>query len=213
MFGLFSTSTTSSFLFVHLWLLWPFLFSSKDMTAHIPLVMYSVHIPRQGNLFCTYGIFLWFLYTYPTLVHFMSSFIYCCLLWSFLYIYLFLMSFLYGWYLHLDIPLVTYSIRKQNVCTLLIFIGYFVHLLFLGEPIFTWEIFMTMCPSFWWPILYTHTHTYHEDLCSSDFYGLFHLFLPSVLILTYFMVIVWWPILYTYFYLGDLFCTSGFFKG
>ena len=90
------------------------------MTAHVPLVMYSVHIPRLGDLFCTYGIF-WWLFVYipapPTWKyhHFMSSFIYYCLLWSFLYIYFFLMSFLYGWYLHLDIPLVTYSVHVPSL--------------------------------------------------------------------------------------------------
>ena len=98
----------------------------------------------------------------------------------------------------------------KHFFTLLIFMGYFVYLLLLGEPIFTWEIFYDNVHVLL--VTYSvHTHTYYEDLYSSDFYGLFHFFLLVVLIFTNFMVILWWPILYTYFYLGDLFCTYGCF--
>ena len=87
-------------------------------------------------------------------------------------------------------PLVTFSIHRKHFCTLLIFMGYFVYLLLLGEPIFTWEIFYDNVHVLL--VIYSvHTHTYHEDLYSNDFNGLYHLFLPGVHIL-----LSGWPILY-----------------
>ena len=196
----FSLRDFTSWPCTYLW--WSILYTYVDW------VTYSVHME----------FFDGFLYTYhPT--HFMSLFIYYCLLWPILYIEVKIWSFYMGdiyirtllwWPILYTCPLlVTYSVHREHFSTLL-FYGLFC-------------IFISP----WWAYLYLRnilwqrarlsgdlfcTHTYHEDLYSNDFYGLFHLFLPGVLIFTYFMVIFWWPILYTYCYLGDLFSTYGFLK-
>ena len=84
----------------------------------------------------------------------------------------------------------------------------FVHYLFLWAILYIYfslvslslleKYFMTTCTSFWWPIL--STHTYHEDLYSNDFYGLFHLFFFLVCLSSH---ILWLSS-------GDLFCTHTF---
>ena len=167
----------------YLW--WSILYTYLDR------VTYSVHMELFDGFLYTY---LPYHFEVPPLHEFVS------ILLPFManFVYLLLLNELFIWVIFtFGHSLVIYSVHRQNFCTLLIFT-------YLNLRNILWQRARPSGDLFC-------THTYHEDLYYSDFYGLFHLFLPGVLILTYFMVILWWPILYTYFYLGDLFCTYGFF--
>ena len=188
---------------------------------YVPLVTYSVHLPPFGNLFCTYGSFwrLFCTYTSPCLAYSLQvprlhSYSYTS---DFCGLFCILLLKTYHDSAHTSGDL--FCTRALSWWPILYKGNIFVHHLFLWAILYIYfslvslsllgKYFMTTCTPFWLPILYTHT--YHEDLYSCDFHGLFHLFLPGVLIFTYFMVTLWWPILNIYFYLGDLFCTYGCF--
>ena len=163
------------------------------------LMAFSVHIPPNVDLISISPTSSWpCLYTrdfYGLFCIFTSPW------WAYVYIFYVCTPALSWW------PI----LYKVNIFVPYLFLWAILYIYFsLVSLSLLGKYFMTTCTSFWSPILYTHT--YHEDLYSCDFHGLFHLFLLGELIFTYFMVILCWPILNTYFYLGDLFCTYGCFS-
>ena len=99
------------------------------MTAHVPLVINSVHIPRLGDLFCTYGTF-WWLFVYIPPPHFLSLYtiafygVFCIFTSSWRSFYMggiYIRTFLCWPILYRCPLLVTYSVHWEHFCTLLFY--------------------------------------------------------------------------------------------